>query len=140
MASWGSCYLFCRTPDPNRLDLLRDAQIPATRAFAHGAGGSGKTYCMTKVILPVYDFFMPGQSRMQASQNSAARLIGGETMHARAGLVRGAAFSKQEPSRKLKDRLFFCDSLQKSVHFLEIHTFEQKLYFSCRLNIRHRSI
>ena len=37
-------------------------------------------------------------------------------------------------------RALFCDSLQKSVHFLEIHTFEQKLYFSCRLNIRHRSI
>ena len=34
----------------------------------------------------------------------------------------------------------FCDCLQKSVHFLEIHTCEQKLYFSCRLNARHRSI
>ena len=33
---------------------------------------------------------------------------------------------------------FFCDYLPRSVHFREIHTFEQKLYFSCGLQEKTR--
>eukprot|EP00435_Cladocopium_sp_Y103_P054286 s821_g17.t1 len=71
-----------------RLTLIRDSGVSPMRIFGHGAGGSGKTFCLT-----------------QAAQNSAARLIEGETMHARAGLTKNAKFTLEEPSRKLKDKL-----------------------------------
>ena len=64
------------------------AQAPAhlcRRAFFHGAGGSGKTFCMNRVVLPVYKHFLPGAVRTCASQNSAARLISGSTFHSMAG-------------------------------------------------------
>jgi len=88
-----------------RLTLIRDSGVSPMRIFGHGAGGSGKTFCLTQVVLPTYDWFMPGQCRRQASQNAAARLIEGETMHARAGLTKNAKFTLEEPSRKLKDKL-----------------------------------
>ena len=30
------------------------------RAFFHGAGGSGKTFCMNRIVLPIYQHFLPG--------------------------------------------------------------------------------
>ena len=88
-----------------RLQLIQDAQVPPVRVFAHGAGGSGKTYCLTKVVMAVFQWFMPGQCRKQASTNSAARLIAGDTMHACAGLLKSAKFTAEEPSRKVQNKL-----------------------------------
>ncbi|CAL1152198.1 unnamed protein product [Cladocopium goreaui] len=45
------------------------------RIFLHGPGGSGKTYMLTRVMLPVYEHFLPKASKGIAAQNSAARLI-----------------------------------------------------------------
>ena len=92
------------TPE-GRLDLIHDSGVSPVRVFGHGAGGSGKTFCLTRVVLPVYEQFMPGQCCRQAAQNSAARLIQGETMHSRAGLLRQAKFTMEEPSRKIKEKL-----------------------------------
>lgn len=100
LSEWGT--------EEARLRLVGDANIPPVRIFGHGAGGSGKTYCLTRVILPLYEYYMPGQSRSQASQNSAARLIKGETMHARAGLKQNSIFSNDEPSRRVKEKLKAC--------------------------------
>ena len=64
------------------------AQAPthlSQRAFFHGAGGSGKTFCMNRIVLPIYQHFLPGAARTCASQNSAARLISGSTFHSMAG-------------------------------------------------------
>lgn len=97
LADWASAQ--------GRLELIQLAGIPPVRIFAHGAGGSGKTFCLTTVVLPVYEWFMPGQCRRQAAQNSAARLIQGETMHARAGLGRNAKYALEEPNRRIKDKL-----------------------------------
>lgn len=88
-----------------RLQLIQDAQVPPVRVFAHGAGGSGKTYCLTKVVMAVFQWFMPGQCRKQTSTNSAARLIAGDTMHACAGLLKSAKFTAEEPSRKVQNKL-----------------------------------
>ena len=91
-----------------RIKLLHEAKsfgIKPMRVFAHGAGGSGKTYCITKVIVVVYETYLPGHCRMQASQNSAARLLRGNTMHAAAGLVKGAPFTDDEPSNKICQKL-----------------------------------
>ena len=51
------------------------------RLFLHGPGGSGKTYMLTQVTLPVYDRYLPGASKGVAAQNSAARLIRGATLN-----------------------------------------------------------
>ena len=75
------------------------------RVFAHGAGGSGKTYVLSEVILKVYEQFLPACARRQAVQNSAARLILGETMHTRAGLKRGSNMTDEAPSKQTKQRL-----------------------------------
>ena len=75
------------------------------RVCGHGAGGSGKTHCLTRVVIPLYEHFLPGLSRLQAAQNAAARLLPGETMHSRAGLKRNDQFCLQEPSKKIKEKL-----------------------------------
>ena len=56
-----------------------------SRIFVHGPGGSGKTFMLNEVILPVYEEYLPGMSKGVAAQNSAARLIGGSTFHHMAG-------------------------------------------------------
>ena len=62
--------------------LLRQAShIQPVTIFGHGAGGSGKTYCVNSVILPLYHRYFPGHDQKTASQHSAARLINGSTMH-----------------------------------------------------------
>ena len=40
--------------------------------YVDGPGGSGKTYFMTEVVLPVYSRYAPQCIREAASQNSAA--------------------------------------------------------------------
>ena len=70
------------------------------RMFFHGPGGSGKTYVLTQVVLPVYEAYLPRASRGAASQNSAARLIGGSTFHYMAALTRGRQQELRPPSKK----------------------------------------
>lgn len=93
------------TQTHTRLALIRDSRASPVHVLAHGTGGSGKTYCLTRVILPVYERFCPGQISKQAAQNAAARLIGGATMHAQAALKRGAALTEEEPSKRLRAKL-----------------------------------
>ena len=69
------------------------------RIFLHGPGGSGKTYMLTRVILPVYEHFLPKASKGIAAQNSAARLITGATVHYMSALKRSAELGLQKPSR-----------------------------------------
>ena len=57
-----------------------------TRALFHGPGGSGKTFCMMTVVIPVYKRYCPRGYRAAASQNSAARLIAGSTFHVMSAL------------------------------------------------------
>jgi hypothetical protein len=68
------------------------------RLFLHGPGGSGKTYFVNEVVLPVLRHFCPGAFQAMASQNSAARLIGGATMHAMGAMCRGQNLSTRKPS------------------------------------------
>ena len=75
------------------------------RIFLHGPGGSGKTYMLTRVILPVYEHFLPRASKGIAAQNSAARLITGSTFHYMAALTRGQDMGLQKPTRARRDAL-----------------------------------
>lgn len=75
------------------------------RIFLHGPGGSGKTYMLTRVILPVYEYFLPRASKGVAAQNSAARLIAGATFHYMAALTRGQDLGLQKPTRARRDAL-----------------------------------
>ena len=62
--------------------LMRDAPKSfVQRLLLHGPGGSGKTYVTTEVLLRTYKHFCGKACKTFASQNSAARLIGGTTMH-----------------------------------------------------------
>lgn len=70
-----------------------------SRIFLRGPGGSGKTYMLTRVILPVYEHFLPRASKGVAAQNSAARLIAGATLHYMSALTRSQDLSLQKPSR-----------------------------------------
>ena len=75
------------------------------RLFLHGPGGSGKTYMLTQVILPVYDRYLPGASKGVAAQNSAARLIRGATFHYMSALTRSSDIVLEKPSRARKEAL-----------------------------------
>ena len=79
-------------------------QEMVARVFLHGPGGSGKTYMLTRVILPVYDHFLPRASKGVAAQNSAARLITGATFHYMAALTRGQDLGLQKPTRAREGR------------------------------------
>ena len=68
--------------------------------FFHGPGGSGKTYMLTEVVLPVYEQYLPSCARGVAAQNSAARLIRGCTFHYLAGLTRNQALAIKTPSKQ----------------------------------------
>ena len=80
-------------------------QDMVARIFLHGPGGSGKTYMLTRVILPVYEHFLPRASKGIAAQNSAARLITGATFHYMAALTRGQDLGLQKPTRARRDAL-----------------------------------
>ena len=75
------------------------------RALFHGPGGSGKTFCMTNVVIPVYKRYCPRGIRTAASQNSAARLIGGSTFHFMSVLTRGSVMGMRQPVDKRMRRL-----------------------------------
>ena len=75
------------------------------RIFVHGPGGSGKTFMLNEIILPVYEEYLPGMSRGVAAQNSAARLIGGSTFHHMAGLGRKQDLLLKKPSRDRREAL-----------------------------------
>ena len=82
------------------------AECGPRRLFLHGPGGSGKTFCMTEVVMPVVkQFFGPLAVKAIAAANSAARLLKGKTMHAAGKLTRSQSLSakKLKPnSRALK--------------------------------------
>jgi len=68
------------------LELARGMQI--RRVFLHGPGGSGKTFCMTEVVVKVVRHFLGRRGvKAIAASNSAARLLLGKTMH-QAGKMR----------------------------------------------------
>lgn len=92
---------------PHRLQqLLADAPREfVQRLFLHGPGGSGKTYFVNEVVLPVLRRFCPGAFQAMASQNSAARLIGGATMHAMAAMTRNQALTARKPGRAALEKL-----------------------------------
>ena len=84
------------------------AGMDARRVFLHGPGGSGKTYCMTEVVLPVVrHFFGERGVKAIASSNSAARLLLGKTMHAAGKMTRGQSFKakKLKPNCRAKKAL-----------------------------------
>ena len=84
----------------------RDVQV--RRVFLHGPGGSGKTYCMTEVVNKVVvRFFGHRGLKLVAAANSAARILGGKTMHAAAKLTRkqSLAASKLKPNSRAKKKL-----------------------------------
>ena len=57
--------------------------------FLHGPGGSGKTHCMTEVVMMVFRHFLGGMGvKAIAAHNSSARLLLGKTIHT-AGRMRG---------------------------------------------------
>ena len=76
-----------------------------SRIFVHGPGGSGKTFMLNEVILPVYEEYLPGMSKGVAAQNSAARLIGGSTFHHMAGLGRKQDLLLKKPTRDRREAL-----------------------------------
>jgi len=68
------------------LDLTRGMEV--RRVFLHGPGGSGKTFCMTEVVVKVVRHFLGRRGvKAIAASNSAARLLLGKTMH-QAGKMR----------------------------------------------------
>ena len=65
------------------------ANEPVRKVFLHGPGGSGKTYCMTEVVLKVVRRFLGSDGVVAiASSNSTARLLRGKTMHSAGKMVR----------------------------------------------------
>ena len=57
--------------------------------FLHGPGGSGKTYCMTEVVVKTIRHFLGRRGvKAIAAHNSAARLLLGKTMHAAGKMTR----------------------------------------------------
>ena len=88
--------------------LTRDVKLwqdMVSRIFVHGPGGSGKTFMLNEVILPVYEEYLPGMSKGVAAQNSAARLIGGSTFHHMAGLGRKQDLLLKKPTRDRREAL-----------------------------------
>ncbi|CAK0852500.1 unnamed protein product, partial [Prorocentrum cordatum] len=84
----------------------RDVQV--RRVFLHGPGGSGKTYCMTEVVNKVVvRFFGHRGLKLVAAANSAARILGGKTMHAAAKLTRkqSLAANRLRPNSRAKKKL-----------------------------------
>ncbi len=80
----------------------------ARRVFLHGPGGSGKTFCMTEVVMKVVkQFFGRRALKAVAAANSAARLLEGKTMHAAGKMTRKQSLKARNlrPRKKAKDAL-----------------------------------
>ena len=74
----------------------------------HGPGGSGKTYCMTEVVVKVVrHFFGEAGVKAIASANSAARLLKGKTMHAACKMTRQQSLqaTRLKPNSRAKKAL-----------------------------------
>ena len=77
--------------------LTYASDLPVRRVFLHGPGGSGKTWVMTEVVIPVVKHFLGERGvKAMAAHNSAARLLMGQTMHSAGKMLR-------EQSLKAKD-------------------------------------
>ena len=78
--------------------LLRFLKETSVRSvFLHGPGGSGKTWCVTEVVLKVVRHFLGEQSvKAIAATNSAARLLRGKTMHASGKMKRGQSMKARQ--------------------------------------------
>ena len=75
--------------------LSRD--MPVRSVFLHGPGGSGKTHCMTEVVIKVVRHFVGARgAKAIAAHNSAARLLKGKTMHAAGKMTRGQSMKAAE--------------------------------------------
>ena len=82
--------------------------VPLRKIFAHGPGGSGKTYFLTEVVLPVArHFFGEEGTKAIAAHNSAARLLRGSTMHSAGKMGRDQSMKAKKllPKRTVKTRL-----------------------------------
>ena len=82
--------------------------VACRRLFLHGPGGSGKTYCMTEVVVKVVrQFFGDRGVKAIAAANSAARLLRGKTMHAAGKMSRGQSLKAKHlrPNSKAKKAL-----------------------------------
>ena len=85
---------------------LLDAPVDfSQRLFLQGPGGSGKTWCVNKVIAQTYRRYLPGSVVCFASQNSSARLISGNTMHYMAAMTRHQSLTKGKPSKAAVEKL-----------------------------------
>ena len=84
------------------------ADVQSRPVFLHGPGGSGKTFCVTEVVMKVVQKFF-GEQAVQAiaAANSAARLLRGKTMHAAGKMTRQQSLKskKLKPTKKAKDAL-----------------------------------
>ncbi len=82
--------------------------MAARRLFLHGPGGSGKTYCMTEVVMKVVKHFFGKRGvKAIAASNSTARLLLGKTMHAAGKLTRGQSLlaARLKPNSRAKKKL-----------------------------------
>ena len=83
--------------------LARAVQV--RQLFLHGPGGSGKTYCVTEVVNKVILRFLGRRAlKLVAAANSAARLLGGKTLHSVSKLTRAQSLAskKLKPNSKAK--------------------------------------
>ena len=83
-------------------------KLGARHVFLHGPGGSGKTFCMTDVVLKIVrHFFGERGVKAIAATNSAARLLLGKTMHAAGKLARQQSLKAQKlkPNSRVKKAL-----------------------------------
>ena len=82
--------------------------IQRRRVFLHGPGGSGKTYCMTEVVIKVVrQFFGERGVKAIAAANAAARLLRGKTMHAAGKMTRSQSLKAKQlrPNSRAKKAL-----------------------------------
>ncbi len=82
--------------------------IQRRRVFLHGPGGSGKTYCMTEVVMKVVrQFFGERGVKAIAAANAAARLLRGKTMHAAGKMTRNQSLKAKQlkPNSRAKKAL-----------------------------------
>ena len=87
----------------------------ARRLFLHGPGGSGKTYCLTEVVVKVVKrFFGDRGVKAIAAANSAARLLKGKTMHAAGKMSRKQSLE----ARKLRPNSRAKKALQREWEYL----------------------
>ena len=110
------------------------AQAQSVRsAFLHGHGGSGRTYCMTEVVMTVVRHFLGGQgAKAIAAHNNAARQLLRKTMHAAGKMARGQSLKAKHlkpnaRSRKALEKKWCAGFLSSSLPFLSLCAFSKDL-------------